>query len=69
MPRCPMRYVVFAIIVLILASLGSALFYLIRDRGQSTRTVKMLALRVAFSIFLFLLLMVSYKLGFIQGKL
>jgi hypothetical protein len=64
-----MRYVVFAIIVLILASLGSALFYLIRDRGQSTRTVKMLALRVAFSIFLFLLLMVSYKLGFIQGKL
>jgi hypothetical protein len=64
-----MRYVVFAIIFLILASLGSALYYMIRDRGQSTRTVKMLALRVAFSIFLFLLLMVSYKLGFIQGKL
>jgi hypothetical protein len=64
-----MRYVVYAIIVLILASLGSALYYMIRDKGQSMRTVRMLALRVAFSIFLFLLLMVSYKLGFIHGKL
>ena len=64
-----MRYVVYAIIVLILASLGSALYYMIRDKGQSPRTVQMLALRVAFSIFLFLLLMVSYKLGLIPGKL
>jgi formate/nitrite transporter FocA (FNT family) len=64
-----MRYFVYAVFGLILASLGSALYYMIRDKGQSTRTVKMLALRVGFSIFLFLVLMVSYKLGFIQGKL
>jgi formate/nitrite transporter FocA (FNT family) len=64
-----MRYFVFAVIALILASLGSALYYMIRDKGQSTRTVRMLALRVAFSIFLFLVLMLGYKLGFIQGKL
>ncbi len=64
-----MRYFVFAVIALILASLGSALYYMIRDKGQSTRTVRMLALRVAFSIFLFVLLMLGYKLGYIQGKL
>jgi formate/nitrite transporter FocA (FNT family) len=64
-----MRYFVFAVIALILASLGSALYYMIRDKGQSTRTVRMLALRVAFSIFLFLVLMLGYKLGYIQGKL
>lgn len=64
-----MRYVVYVIIVLILGSLGSALFYLIRDQGRSSKTVQMLALRVGLSIGLFLLLMVSYKLGFIQGKL
>ena len=64
-----MRILVLAIIGLILASLGSALFFLVRDKGQSTRTVKALAVRVALSIALFLLLMIGYKLGFIPGRL
>jgi hypothetical protein len=64
-----MRILVLAIIGLILASLGSALFFLVRDRGQSTRTVKALAVRVALSLALFLLLMIGYKLGFIPGRL
>jgi formate/nitrite transporter FocA (FNT family) len=64
-----MRYFVIAMLVLILLSLGSALFYLVKDRGQSTRTVKALTLRVAFSIALFLILMGSYYFGFITGKL
>jgi hypothetical protein len=64
-----MRILVLAIIGLILASLGSALFFLVRDKGQSTRTVKALAVRVALSLALFLLLMIGYKLGFIPGRL
>ena len=64
-----MRILVLAFIGLILASLGSALFFLVRDKGQSTRTVKALAVRVALSIALFLLLMIGYKLGFIPGRL
>ncbi|HLB16950.1 MAG TPA: twin transmembrane helix small protein [Burkholderiales bacterium] len=64
-----MRILVLAIIALILISLGSALFFLVRDKGQSTRTVKALAVRVALSIALFLLLMIGYKLGFIPGRL
>jgi hypothetical protein len=64
-----MRIVVFILIGLILVSLGSALFYLIRDKGQSMNTVKMLAVRVALSIGLFLLLIIGYKLGFITGRL
>jgi hypothetical protein len=64
-----MRILVLAIIGLILASLGSALFFLVRDKGQSTRAVKALAVRVALSIALFLLLMIGYKLGFIPGRL
>jgi hypothetical protein len=63
------RIVVLAIIGLILASLGSALFFLVRDKGQSTRTVKALAVRVALSIALFLLLMIGYKLGFLPGRI
>jgi hypothetical protein len=64
-----MRILVLAIIGLILASLGSALFFLVRDKGQSMRTVKALAVRVALSLLLFLLLMIGYKLGFISGRL
>ncbi len=64
-----MRILVFILIGLILFSLGSALYYLIRDKGRSTNTVKMLAIRVALSIGLFLLLIIGYKLGFITGKL
>jgi hypothetical protein len=64
-----MRILVLAILGLIIASLGSALVFLVRDRGQSTRTVKALAVRVALSLALFLLLMIGYKLGFISGRL
>ncbi len=64
-----MRIVVFLFLGLILASLGSALYYLIRDKGRSTNTVRMLTVRVALSIALFLLLMLGYKLGFISGRL
>ncbi len=64
-----MRYFVLALVALILFSLGSALFFLIKDQGRSKRTVKMLAVRVALSITLFIILMASYKFGFITHKL
>jgi Na+-driven multidrug efflux pump len=64
-----MRILVFILIGLILFSLGSALFYLIRDQGKSTNTVKMLAIRVGLSIALFLILIIGHKLGFITGRL
>ncbi len=52
--------------ILIIASLGSALFFLMRDKGTSNRTVHALALRVGFSIVLFLLLLLANRLGWIQ---
>jgi hypothetical protein len=61
-----MKIVVIAFLVFILASLGSALYYLIRDKGQSERTVKALTLRISLSIALFLLLMLGYATGFIS---
>ncbi len=64
-----MKIVVIVFLLLIIASLGSALFYLVTDRGQSKRMVKALALRVALSITLFLLLMAGHYYGLITGKL
>ena len=52
--------------ILILASLGSALFFLMKDKGRSNRTVQALAMRVGLSITLFLLLLASYKMGWIH---
>ncbi len=60
-----MRYVVFVFILLIVGSLFSALYYMIRDKGQSTRTVRALTWRVGLSISLFLILMIGYHFGFI----
>ncbi|MBU1396575.1 MAG: twin transmembrane helix small protein [Gammaproteobacteria bacterium] len=60
-----MRIAALLFIVFILASLASALYYLIKDKGQSDRVVKMLTVRVALSLTLFILLMGGYYLGFI----
>ena len=65
-----MRYVVIAMFLAILASLGSAAVFMLRGRGDSKRMAKALALRVGLSVALFLALMVGYFLGLIQpGRL
>ena len=64
-----MRYVVIGILILIVASLGSALFFVFQDRSDSNRAVKALALRVGLSVALFLFLMISYYFGLIPGRL
>lgn len=61
-----MKIAVAIAFVLILASLGVALFYMLRDKGRSNRTVQALAMRVGLSITLFLLVLFSYKMGWIQ---
>ncbi len=64
-----MRIFVIAVLVLIVASLGSALVFVVRDRSGSSRAVKALALRVGLSIALFLFLMAGFYFGFIPGRL
>ncbi|RZA30512.1 MAG: DUF2909 domain-containing protein [Proteobacteria bacterium] len=40
--------------------------FLMKDKGASNRTVHALAFRVGFSIALFVLLLIAYRLGYIQ---
>lgn len=61
-----MKILVACAFFLIIASMGSALFFLMRDKGQSNRTVKALALRVGFSITLFILILLANHYGLIQ---
>jgi NADH:ubiquinone oxidoreductase subunit 5 (subunit L)/multisubunit Na+/H+ antiporter MnhA subunit len=64
-----MRLLVLVFVAFILFSLFSALYFLIKDRGRSTRTVKALTVRVVLSIVLFVLLVLSFHFGFIPQRL
>ncbi|HWU85112.1 MAG TPA: twin transmembrane helix small protein [Rhodocyclaceae bacterium] len=64
-----MRYVVFVFLALILSSLGSALYYMVRSKQTNPKVVWSLTLRVALSVTLFLMLMIGYKLGWIDARL
>ncbi len=66
LPRALMKILVAIAFILILASLGSALVFLMRDKGKSNRTVQALAFRVGFSIALFVLILIAYSQGWIQ---
>lgn len=64
-----MKIVVIIFIILILMSLGSALYFLVKDKGQSDRTVKALTIRIGLSILLFVALMLGFYFGLIPGRL
>jgi hypothetical protein len=64
-----MRIIVILFIIVILGSLGSALYYLVKDRGTTERTAKALTIRIALSITLFLLLMLGFHFGLITTRL
>jgi hypothetical protein len=59
------KIAVVIILLFILFSLGSGLFFLVQDKGQSKRTVKALTVRIALSLGLFILLMIAYFTGLI----
>ena len=60
------RIVVGLVMVGIVVSLGSALFHLMNDKGDSKKMVRALTVRIGLSVGLFLLLMAAWALGFIQ---
>lgn len=54
------------ILLAILGSLASGLIFLVKDNGQSERTVKALTVRIGLSVFLFLMLMLGVFTGVIK---
>lgn len=64
-----MKIIVLLFVGFILASLFSALYFLLKDKGGSDRTVKALTVRVVLSVVLFALLMLGFHFGIITNKL
>lgn len=61
-----MRWLILLAFGLIFASLGSALFYLVRDKGRSRNVVRALTLRISLSVLVFLLILVAHYFGWIE---
>lgn len=64
-----MKVLVILFAIFIVASLFSALYFLVKDKGRGERTVRALTVRVVLSLMLFALLMLGFHFGFITGKL
>ncbi|MES1264853.1 MAG: twin transmembrane helix small protein [Variovorax sp.] len=67
---CIMKYLVALAFLGILASLGFALFFMLRDgrdgRAKSGGMARALTFRIGLSVLLFLCLLLAWKLGYIQ---
>lgn len=62
-----MKWIILVAFILIIGSLASAMFFLIRDRGRTRNTARALGFRVGFSIALFLLILFAHQMGWIQS--
>jgi len=60
------KIIVVLFLLAIIGSLFSGLFFLMRDKGASERTVKALTIRVSLSVLLFILLMLGFATGLLQ---
>jgi hypothetical protein len=60
------KIIIVLFLFIIIGSLFSGLFYLVRDKGTSERTVRALTVRISLSVLLFVLLMIGYATGVLQ---
>lgn len=60
------KTIIVILLFLVIASLAAGMFTLIKDRNKTERTVKFLTIRIALSVSLFILLIVSFLMGWIQ---
>ena len=65
-PAISIVFIALTAIVLIVGSLGSALYYMLRDRDDPKKMARALAIRVGLSVGLFVLLMAGWMLGLWQ---
>lgn len=60
------KIIIVLFLLIILYSLASSFFFLVRDKGEGDRTVRRLTWRIGLSLLLFLLLWGAHSLGWIE---
>ncbi len=63
-----MRIVILLLILVILASLFAGLYFVYKDKGTTNRAVIALTIRIAASVLVFVILIVSYYFGWITDR-
>ena len=65
-----MEFIVIFAFIAILASLGAAMYFMLKDsqdgKPKTSRMAQALAFRIGFSVLLFVCILVAWKLGYIQ---
>jgi hypothetical protein len=62
-----MKWVIAIALLMIVGSLGSALFFMMRDKGGSSRMIHSLMLRIGLSIALFAGIWIAHYFGLIES--
>lgn len=60
------KVIIILTMIIIAGSLASGLIFLLRDSGNTKRTVKALTIRIFISLSLFIFLLIAFKLGLIK---
>jgi hypothetical protein len=62
------KAVIILFLLVILYSLGSSFFLMVRDKGEGERALHRLMWRIGLSIFLLILLYIMFQLGWIESS-
>ncbi len=60
------KAVIIVFLLVILYTLGSAFYFMVRDKGEGDRTLKRLMWRIGLSLLLLAILFGMYQLGWIE---
>lgn len=60
------KIIIVVLLLAVIVSLTSGMFFLVHDKGETDRSVKSLTIRISLSIALFIMLIVGYFTGMIQ---
>ena len=60
------KIIIISMLVLIVASLASAMFSMLKGKDNSADTIRSLSIRIGLSIALFIFLMIASALGWIE---
>jgi hypothetical protein len=62
------KIIIIVVFLLILFNLGSGLFYMMKDGGQSERMARSLTWRIGLSVAAFIFLMIAFYVGWIEPQ-
>jgi succinate dehydrogenase/fumarate reductase cytochrome b subunit len=63
-----MKILILVLVAAVVASLFAGLYFVYKDKGQSNRAVISLTIRISLSVLVFLILVVSYFMGWIPER-